>query len=327
MKDFNIIEQAKNLIQIEIEALNNLKESIDENFVNAVELLLKAKGKIIISGVGKSGLIARKIAATMSSTGTPTIYIHPTESFHGDLGIIGDDDVAIFLSFSGETQELIQLIPACRRRGIKIISITGNKTSTLAKYSDCLLNVPVFKEACPMDIVPTASTTAMLALGDAIAVTLLMKKGFTEKDFAELHPGGSLGKKLFVKVEDIMYKNEKIPLVSSSVLMKEALMEMTSKSLGITGVVDEKGTLIGSITDGDLRRHLEKSKTFLEDKVTQAMTINPKTVEATMLAVNAIKIMEDNKITHLFVVDNLNNSNKKLVGILHIHNILGGKLI
>lgn len=325
MKDFNIIEEAKNLIQIELEALNNLKESIDSSFVTAIEILLKAKGKVIISGIGKSGLIARKIAATMSSTGTPTIYIHPTESFHGDLGVIGDDDVAILLSFSGETEELVQLIPICKRRGIKIISITGKKDSSLAKYADCLLYVPIFKEACPMDIVPTASTTSMLALGDAIAITLLMKKGFTQKDFAEIHPGGSLGKKLFVKVEDIMYKDKNIPLIKSTALMKEALMEMTSKSLGITGVLDLNGDLIGSITDGDLRRHLEKSKTFLEDKVTDAMSKNPKVVEASLLAVNAVKIMEDNKITHLFVVDK--SHIKKPVGILHIHNILGGKLV
>lgn len=327
MNNIDIIYEAKKVIEFEVQALNLLKDSINSSFEEAIKLLFNLKGKVIISGIGKSGLIGRKIAATMSSTGTATIFVHPTESVHGDFGVVSDTDMAILLSYSGETKELLQLIPVYKRRGIKIIAITRSMDSNLAKYSDCVLQIPVFKEACPMDIVPTASTTAMLALGDAIAVTLLLKKGFTKEDFADLHPGGNLGLKLLVKVEDIMYKGSKIPLIKNTCLMKDALIEMTSKSLGITGVIDENSYLVGAITDGDLRRHLEKSETFLSDSVSKVMSMNPKVIHANVLAVNAIKIMEDSKITHLFVVEDINIVNKKVIGILHIHNLLGGKVL
>lgn len=327
MYKLSVLEQARRVIEIEMDALQMLKDSFDEKFEDAVEIISRVKGKVFLSGVGKSGLIARKIAATMSSTGTPTVFLHPTECFHGDIGVVSKDDVGILLSFSGETEELLQTIPIFKRMGIIVISMTGKKDSILAKHSDQVLHVPIEQEACPMGIVPTASTTAMLAMGDAIAVSLLIKKGFTEKDFAALHPGGSLGRRLLIRVKDIMHKLPSVPLVKDNVTMREALIQITSKSLGITGVVDSNGVLIGSVTDGDLRRHMEKSSSFLDDCVSDVMTRDPKTICSNELAVNALNEMEDFKITHLFVVDKKSEPGKNLVGLLHIHNILGAKII
>jgi len=318
---------AKNVILTEIEGLNKLLNIIDDNFIKVINEIFKLKGKLIISGVGKSGLIAKKIAATLSSTGTPAFYIHPTESLHGDLGVINKDDCGIFLSYSGETEEILKLVSVFKRRALKIISFTAKLNSTLSLNSDYTLLIPINKEACPMNIVPTASTTAMLALGDALAITLLVKKGFSEKDFAELHPGGNLGNKLLVKVANIMHKGSRIPKVYDSASMKTALIEMSSKKLGVTGVVDKNNNLLGIITDGDLRRHLEKSKTFLEDNVIKVMTKNPKVVDKNILVVEAIKIMEEYKITHLFVVNDVNAANKKIEGVLHIHSVLEEKIL
>jgi arabinose-5-phosphate isomerase len=323
----DIKKEAIKLIQTEMAALNDLSKTIDDNFEKLIQKLENLKGKIIISGVGKSGLIAKKIAATLSSTGTPCFFLHPTDCMHVDLGVLSTSDIGLFLSFSGETFELLSLVSVFKRRGLKIISFTARKNSTLAKNSDYALHIPVLKEACPLGIVPTSSTTCMLALGDAISICLLLKKGFTKDNFAELHPGGNLGKKLLLKVSDLMYKEDHIPLVNKNAKMKEALIEMTSKKIGVTAVSDDNNNLIGIITDGDLRRHLKKSKTFLEDKVTLVMSKNPKVVQSNTLAVEALKLMETYKITHLFVIENIDSKNKKVIGVLHIHKLLEEKLL
>lgn len=329
MYNLEILEQGKRVLEIEAEAIKDLRDSLDENFVKAVEMLNGVKGRVFISGVGKSGLIGRKIAATLSSTGTPAIFIHPTESFHGDIGVVSEGDIGILISYSGETDELLQIIPMLKRLGIKTICITGKADSMLTQHSDLVLLAPVKKEACPMGIVPTASTTATLALGDALAVALLIKKGFSVEDFAKLHPGGSLGRRLLIRVKDIMHKYPKVPLVHDTCSMKEALIEMTSKSLGVTGIIDDKGNLIGVMTDGDLRRYIEKSGNFSKDMIRDFMTKNPKTIPADELAANALNIMEQYKITHLFVVSGGERVNKEtnVEGLLHIHNILGAKIL
>jgi arabinose-5-phosphate isomerase len=330
MHKMDVIEQAKKVLEIEAEAINNLRDSIDGAFENVIDLLAKNKGRVFLSGVGKSGLIARKISATLSSTGTPSFYLHPTECFHGDVGIISKDDIGIMLSNSGETEELLQVIPVLKRIGVKLVAIVGKQDCTLGRRSDYVLVVPIEREACPMGIVPTASTTAMLALGDALAVSLLIKKGFNEEDFAKLHPGGTLGRRLLIRVKDIMHLLPRVPLVSETATMRDTLIEMTSKSLGITGVVDKDGCLIGSVTDGDLRRHMEKSKTFLEDNVKIVMSKSPKVIDGEELAVDALNMMETHKITHLFVPESeeyKRTGKIKAVGIVHIHNILGAKII
>ena len=330
MYKMNIIQQAKLVLEIEAEAINNLKTSIDANFEEVVHLLAKVKGRVFFSGIGKSGLVARKIASTLSSTGTPALFVHATDCLHGDAGIISKDDVGLLLSNSGETDELLQIIPVLKRIGVPLVAMTGRKNSTLAKQSDHLLYTPIEREACPMGIVPTASTTAMMALGDALAIALLIEKGFTADDFAKLHPGGSLGRKLLIRVKDIMHVIPKIPLVKDTADMRETLLEMTSKSLGITGVVDKDGYLVGCVTDGDLRRHMEKTKTFLEDNVTVVMNRTPKIIDSEELAVNGLNMMDSLKITHLFVTDmeEYKKTNRiKVKGLLHIHNILGEKIL
>ncbi len=330
MYSMDIVEQAKKVLEIEAEAIKNLKEHIGNEIIDVVELIANSKGRVFLSGVGKSGLIARKIAATLSSTGTPALFVHPTECFHGDAGIISKDDVGILLSNSGETDELVEIIPFLKRIGVKLVAITGKKESTLSNRSDYVMVVPIEREACPMDIVPTASTTAMMALGDALAVTLLIKKGFNSEDFAKLHPGGTLGRRLLIRVKDIMHVTPNIPLVDENADMRKTILEMSSKSLGITGVVDKDGYLIGSVTDGDLRRHMERSKTFLEDNVKVAMGHKPKVIDPEELAVDALNMMESHKITHIFVADveyHKKTGKIKVVGLLHIHNILGAKII
>lgn len=330
MYSMDVIEQAKKVLEIEAEAIIALKDHIGEDLEKVVELMANSKGRVFLSGVGKSGLIARKIAATLSSTGTPALFVHPTECFHGDAGIISKDDIGLLLSNSGETDELVEIVPFLRRIGVKLVAITGKKDSTLARRSDHVIVVPIEREACPMGIVPTASTTAMMALGDAIAVTLLIKKGFDVEDFAKLHPGGTLGRRLLIRVRDIMHLLDSVPLVDEDADMRKTMIVMSSKSLGITGVVDKEGYLIGAVTDGDLRRHMERSKTFLEDNVKMAMGKSPKTIDADELAVDALNMMETHKITHLFVIkaEEFKKTGKaKPVGLLHIHNILGAKII
>ncbi len=330
MQTMDIIGQAKKVLEIEAEAINALKEHIGEDFERVVELISNSKGRVFLSGIGKSGLVARKIAATLSSTGTPALFIHPTECFHGDAGIISQNDIGVLLSNSGETDELVEVIPFLRRIGVKLVAITGKIDSTLARRSDYVIVVPIEREACPMDIVPTASTTATMALGDALAVTLLIKKGFNAQDFAKLHPGGTLGRRLLIRVKDIMHLADRVPLVDEDADMRQTLITMSSKSLGITGVVDKEGYLVGAVTDGDLRRHMEHSKSFLEDNVRVVMGKSPKMIDADELAVDALNMMENHKITHLFVVkmEEFKKTGKaKVVGLLHIHNILGAKII
>lgn len=330
MYSMDVIEQAKKVLEVESEAINKLREHIGEDFEKVVELIASSKGRVFLSGVGKSGLVARKIAATLSSTGTPALFVHPTECFHGDAGIISKDDVGLLLSNSGETDELVEIVPFLKRIGVKLVAITGKKDSTLSKRSDHLLFVPVEREACPMGIVPTASTTAMMALGDALAVTLLIRKGFNADDFAKLHPGGTLGRRLLIRVKDIMHSMPNVPLVDEDADMRKTLLEMSSKSLGITGVTDKEGYLIGSVTDGDLRRHMERSKSFLEDNVKTAMGKTPKIIDQEELAVDALNMMETHKITHIFVTNMEEYKQKgkiKVLGLLHIHNILGAKII
>jgi len=330
MYKMGIIEQARTVMDIEIEAINNLKNSIDSNFESVVELLSKVKGRVFLSGIGKSGLVARKIAATLSSTGTPALFVHSTDFLHGDAGIISKDDVGLLLSNSGETEEILQVIPVLKRIGVPLVAMTGKKESTLAKQTSYLLYVPIEREACPLGVVPTASTTSMIVMGDALVVSLLIKKGFTTDDFAKLHPGGTLGRKLLIRVKDIMHAAPRIPLVKDTADMRDTLLEMTSKSLGITGVIDKDGYLVGCVTDGDLRRHMEKTRTFLDDKVTTVMNKVPKIIDSEELAVNGLNMMETHKITHLFVInmEEYKRTNRmKAVGLLHIHNILGEKIL
>ena len=324
MYNLDIIDQGKRVLEIESETINRIRDNLDGNFVNAVQLLCDSKGRVFISGIGKSGLIGRKIAATMSSTGTPTVFVHPTESFHGDMGIISKDDVGILISYSGETDELIQTIPFLKRIGIKLIGITGNSNSTLAKNCETVLRVDIEQEACPMGMVPTASTTGILALGDALAVALLIKKGFTSEDFAKLHPGGSLGRRMLIRVKDIMHRVPNVPLVKENVSMNESIIEMTSKSLGVTGVIDSHGKLVGVITDGDLRRLMDKNCNFSKTTAGSVMTVNPKVIDGEELAVDALNKMEQYKITHLFV---LSKDGTTVEGLIHIHNILGAKIL
>jgi arabinose-5-phosphate isomerase len=315
-----LLEEAKKVLRIEAEAVFSLIDKIDTSFIKALKLLYECKGRVVITGMGKSGIIGEKIAGTLASTGTLALFLHPAEGMHGDLGMISKEDVLIAISNSGETEEINRLLPSIKRLGIKLIAMTGNINSTLAQNSDVVLNVGVKEEACPLGLVPTASTTATLAMGDALAVALLKKKGFKEEDFALLHPGGVLGRKLLIRVEDIMHTGEEIPKVTKDTLMREALFEMTSKRLGVTTVVDDKDRLIGIITDGDLRRLIEnrKDEDIWDFKAGQVMTKNPKTISAKALGATAVAKMEEHAITSLLIT----NKQKKLIGIIHLHDLL-----
>jgi arabinose-5-phosphate isomerase len=309
---------ARQVLTIEADAVRNLAERIDGQFENAIAIILDCKGRVVVSGMGKSGHIARKIAATLASTGTPAFFLHPGEASHGDLGMITQDDVVIALSNSGESAEVISILPLIKRRGAKLIGMSGNPASTLARESDAHLNAAVDKEACPHNLAPTASTTAALALGDALAVALLDARGFTPEDFARTHPGGSLGRRLLVHVRDVMHSGEKLPVVSESASLKDALLEMTRKGLGMTAVVDEKSRLAGVFTDGDLRRTLEKSVDVHAAKIADLMTRNPKSIGPDQLAVEAVERMQELKINGLLVVD----AEQKLAGALNMHDLL-----
>lgn len=315
-----IIEEAKKVIRIEAEALTRLADSINGEFERAVALILQSKGRVVVTGMGKSGLIGQKIASTMASTGTPAFFLHPAEAIHGDLGMIIKGDVVIAISNSGETEEVIRILPIVERIGAKLISMTGNPASTLAKTGDVFLNVSVTEEACPLGLAPTASTTATLAMGDALAVALLIERGFKAEDFALFHPGGSLGKKLLLKVSDMMHSGENLPLVRYDIPMKQALFEITSKKLGCTGVVDENGALIGVVTDGDLRRALERGIDFIGRPAGELMTKNPKRILADDLAAKALQRMEEFSITSLFVF--ADKDSDLPVGIVHLHDLL-----
>jgi arabinose-5-phosphate isomerase len=313
-----IINHAKKVIHIEGEAVLNLLNSIDYEFVKAVEIIYKSKGRVVLTGLGKSGLIARKIVATLNSTGTPAIFLHPTDALHGDLGMVRSEDVAIVISKSGANDEILNLIPMFKRIGLPIIAMTSNKNSKLAQQSDVFLSINVKEEACPYDLAPTASTTATLALGDAISVTLLHLKNFTEEDFAFLHPAGSLGKRLSLKIKEIMITGERIPIVKENDLMTKVIYEISSKRLGTTCVVNEDGILTGIITDGDLRRLLERTLDIKNLSAADVMTKNPKVIKADTLASFALQMMENYKITSLIITDDY----LKPIGIVHLHDLI-----
>ncbi len=314
------IAEARRVIQVEAEALQAMAGRIDASFERAVDLVLASKGRVVVSGMGKSGLVGQKIASTMASTGTPALFLHPAEGIHGDLGMIMVGDVVIAISNSGETEEMLRILPAIKRIGAHVIAMTGSSTSTLARSSDVHLDVSVKEEACPLGLAPTASTTAALAMGDALAVALLVQRGFRAEDFAIFHPGGSLGKKLLLRVEDLMHVDEAVPLVSEYTLMKEALFVITAKGLGVTGVVDDKGGLRGVITDGDLRRALEKGYDILSQRADGLMKLNPRRIKRKELAAAALQIMEHFSITSLFVFED--DINPIPCGIVHLHDIL-----
>lgn len=319
MDSADILKRARSVLDTEAQGILSLVERLDENFVKAVELLHRCKGKVVVTGLGKSGLIGRKIAATLSSTGTPSFFLHASEGIHGDLGMIMKGDVVLAVSNSGETDELLKLLPILKRLDVKLILMTGNAKSTLSRAADVILNAAVKQEACPMGLSPTASTTAALALGDALAVTLLEMKGFKEEDFALLHPGGALGKKLLLRVEDLMHRNKEVPVVHEDTPMKETLLEITSKRLGVTAVVDGQGNLVGVITDGDLRRALESQKDIFRLKAKDLMTRNPKTIPADALAARAVTVMEEHSITSLFILE---DGGRKPSGVVHLHDLL-----
>jgi len=313
-----IIEQAKRVLMIESKAIEALVDRIGEDFVQAVELIYKCSGRVVVTGMGKSGIIGKKIASTLASVGTPALFLHPAEGVHGDLGMVTRGDVIVCLSNSGETEELLKLLPVIKRFNIKLIAITGNTKSTLAKNSDVVLDASVDEEACPWDIVPTASTTASLAMGDAIAIALLDKKGFKKEDFALFHPAGSLGKSLLLTVNDLMHKGDAIPIVRENAPLKDIIYEISSKKLGVTTVVDGKRVLKGIVTDGDLRRLFEKGKDAFEIKAAEIMSKNPKTIDKDELAAKALQIMEQYSITSLLIVDGKNSP----TGIVHLHDLL-----
>ena len=317
-----MINQAKKVLRIESEAVAALIDRIDERFEQAVQIILECEGRVVVTGMGKSGLIGKKIAATLASTGTPALFLHPAEGIHGDLGMVTRGDAVIALSNSGETEELSRMLPSLKRLDIKIISLTGNSDSTLAKNSDVVINVGVKEEACPLGLAPTASTTAQLAMGDALAVALLDKRGFKEEDFACFHPGGTLGKKLLLRVRDLMHVGDAVPVVSATTLIKDAIYEISSKKMGVTAVVNYEGKLIGVISDGDLRRWMEKTEkageNLLAKKAEDIMTRNPKIANKDSLAAEAVSIMEKNSITCLIVTD----TSSKPEGVIHLHDLL-----
>jgi arabinose-5-phosphate isomerase len=319
-KRLNVIDEAKRVLRVEAHSILDLAERVDENFSRAVEFLYYCKGRVVLMGMGKSGLVGRKIASTFASTGTPAFFLHPAEGVNGDFGMLAKEDVVIAISNSGETRELLEVLPLIKRYGNRLITLTGNLNSTLAKAGDICLNIHVKEEACPLGLTPTASTTATLALGDALAVTLMEKRGFKEKDFALLHPGGTLGKRLLLKVEDLMHVGEAFPMVSEKALMKDAIFEITSKRLGVTGVCNREGHLVGVITDGDLRRAIEKFSDLLQREASEVMTRNPKWIEKDALAAKAVQRMEEYSITSLFVFNS--TGDKVPVGIIHLHDLL-----
>ncbi len=313
-----IIEKAKEVIRKEAEAILNLEKKINSGFQEAVELILGCRGRVIVTGIGKSGIIGKKIAATLTSTGTAAIFLHPVEGLHGDLGLVRRDDVVIAVTKSGETEELQQLFPLFKRLGVPIISLTGDPSSPAAEKSDVVLDVSVDEEACPNNLVPTSSTTAALVMGDALAVALLEERGFSTEDFALLHPGGYLGKRLLLKVKDVMHSGGDIPVVSEDADMKEVILEMTSKRFGATSVVNGKNELVGIFTDGDLRRLVERTEEIFKLKAREVMTRDPKTIDAEELAAKALNRMEFYNITCLIVPD----GKKEPKGIIHLHDLL-----
>lgn len=326
------IETASKVLEIEARGLDRLRERLAtepqaSSFVRAIDLLAACKGKVIIAGMGKSGLIGRKIASTFASTGTPSFFLHPAESSHGDLGMIAADDIVIGISYSGEVPELEALLRFVARKNLPLISMTGKPGSTLGRAGNVTLDVSVAEEACPMGLAPTASTTATLSMGDALAVATLQRRGFKPEDFAELHPGGTLGRRLLTRVSDLMHTGEALPLVSMHAQMRDVLSTMTQKEVrGVAGVLDERNQLIGIVTDGDLRRRLEKSLNPLDDKASDLMSRAPKTVDHNEMAERALFMMEQFKIQTLFVVNRDSKEPGRPVGLLHLQDLLQAKL-
>ena len=317
------LELARRVLAIEAEAIHALIARIDERFLTALALILERRGRVVVSGIGKSGHIARKIASTLSSTGTPAYFLHPAEANHGDLGMIESGDVFIAISHSGESEELLSIIPQVKRRGAKLIALTGRADSTLARESDVLLDAGVEQEACPHNLAPTASTTAALALGDALAVALLDARGFSADDFARSHPGGTLGRRLLTHVADVMRRSDDVPKVAESATFKQALLEISRGRMGMTAVLDSEERVRGIFTDGDLRRSLEKGLNFDQTLVTQVMTAGPRTMRAEALAVEAVQLMERHKVNQLLVVD----ERGRLVGALNMHDLFRAKVL
>ncbi len=313
----DLIGRGVKTLQIEAEALSRLPGRLGEDFVRAVELIIACKGRVVVTGMGKSGLVGQKIAATLASVGAPSFFLHPAEGVHGDLGMVTRDDVVIVLSFSGETDEVLRLLPVFGRLGISVIAITGGMDSTLAKEARAVLDVSVDEEACPMNLVPTASSTATLAMGDALAMAVLEASGFREEDFADFHPGGSLGRKL-IRVRDLMVTGEAVPQVAGDASLNEVTREMSSKGLGMTCVIDGAGGLVGVITDGDLRRALERSNGNLHENAAGLMSPSPGTVAGNMMAAVVLQTMEKKSITSLIVVD----EEDKISGVIHLHHLL-----
>lgn len=324
-----ILQRAKEVLNIEAKGIVSLGDRLDDSFIQAVELLYDCRGKVVVTGLGKSGLICRKIAATFSSLGTPSFFLHAGDANHGDMGMVMEGDVVLAISNSGETEEILTLIPILKRIGVRLIAMTGKPDSTLSRAADVVLDAGVLEEACPLGLSPTASTTAALALGDALAVILLERKGFKEEDFALRHPGGTLGRKLLLRVDDLMHRDGDVPLVAEETLMKEVILVITSKRLGVTGVTDKHSNLTGVITDGDLRRGLQAyGDGILSKKADEIMTRKPKSIEKDALALQALAKMEENvprPITSLFVVEKPGDTVP--IGILHIHTLLKAGIV
>lgn len=312
-----LLALATNVLDIEARAVDALKDRINDDFIAACDLCMATPGRVVVTGMGKSGHVSNKIAATLASTGTPAFFMHPAEASHGDLGMITDQDLLLAISYSGETAEVVTILPVVKRMGAKLISMTGNPRSTMAQAADVHIDISVEEEACPLKLAPTASTTATLAMGDALAVALLEKRGFTADDFARSHPSGSLGKRLLLRVADVMRTGDRVPAVGNDVTLRDALLEMTDKGLGMTAIVDGDNTILGIYTDGDLRRTLDTGADIRTTIIREVMHTNCKTTSADVLAAEALHLLEENKITSLLVADDTN----RLVGALNIHDL------
>lgn len=316
MKNSTFLKTAREVLEIEAKAISSQISALDQYFEQACELILNCEGRVIVTGMGKSGHISSKIAATLASTGTPAFFVHPGEASHGDLGMITPKDLVLAISNSGETSEVLSILPIIKRMGVKLIGLASVPSSTLAKLANVYINIPVDQEACPMNLAPTASTTATLAVGDALAIAVLNARDFNESDFARSHPGGALGRRLLMYVEDIMLKGEEIPLIADSAILSDALMEMSSKGLGMTGVVDSKQRLVGIYTDGDLRRSLSK-KIGIDTPIVEVMTKSPITTQATVLAAELVAVMKKNSVSAILVTED-----DKVVGALNMQVLL-----
>jgi arabinose-5-phosphate isomerase len=318
-----VIEIGAQVFSDEIEGLNQVKHNLGTSFVAAVELILHCRGKVVVTGIGKSGHIANKIAATLASTGTSAFFVHPAEALHGDLGMISRDDLLVAISFSGESDELAAIVPIVQRKQVKVIALTGNLQSSLARHSDCVLGITISKEACPLNLAPTTSTTATLVLGDALAVALLSLRQFKPEDFAMSHPGGSLGRKLLTQVRDIMHSGERLPLVLANASLKEVVSEISHKGLGLVAVVDATQTLLGIITDADLRHAFESDADLRSFRAKDIMNSTPKVINVACKAIEALELIDKYNIRALVVVDD----NSKAVGAFHMHDLFKAKLI